>query len=79
MDPTDKDLVDWAQDTVTMQECNEFSQEWLGEQIVDTYECSEDEMLTFFDRDNDYLKGWDRDYKIQHVRRAIERMKNDSI
>ena len=79
VEPTDKDLVDWAQDTVVCNECEEFSQEWLGEQIVDTYECTEDEMLGFFDRDNDYLKDWDRDYKIQHVRKSIERMKNDGI
>ena len=72
MDPTEKDLVVWAQDTVTCQECEEFSQEWLGEQIVDTYECSEDEMLGFFDRDNNYLKGWDRDYKIKHVRKSLK-------
>lgn len=76
IEPTEKDLVDWALDTVTMQECEEFSQEWLGEQIVDHFECTEEEMLGFFDRDNDYLKDWDRDYKIQHVRKSIERMKN---
>jgi len=75
--PTEKDLVDWALDTVTMQECEEFSQEWLGEQIVDHYECTEDEMLTFFDRDNDYLKGWDRDYKIEHVRKCLKGDKNN--
>lgn len=79
IEPTEKDLVDWALDTVTMQKCEEFSQEWLGEQIVDTYERTEDEMLTLFDRDNDYLKVWDRDYKIQYVRNSIERMKNDSL
>lgn len=72
VEPTEKDLVDWAQDTVTCQECEEFSQEWLGEQIVDTYECTEDRMLRLFDRDNDYLKGWARDYKIEHVRKSLK-------
>lgn len=79
VEPTEKDLVDWAQDTVTMEECDEFSQLHLGEQISDIYTCDEDEMLTFFDRDNYYLKDWDRDYKIQHVRGAIERMKNEAV
>lgn len=65
---TDADLWDWAMDTVTMEECEEFSQEHLGEVITDSYECTEEEMLTFFDRDNDYLKDWDRDEKIDHVR-----------
>ena len=65
--PTDNQLGEWACDTVTMNECEEFSQHWLGEQISDVYECDEDEMLTFFDRDNDYLSSWTRDYKIQWV------------
>jgi len=69
---TDKDLADWAMDTVVMEECNEFSQNHLGEQIVDTYECDEDEMLTFFDRDNDYLSGWTREAKIEWVRNLIK-------
>jgi len=70
--PTDLQLADWAKDTVTMRECEEFSQEWLGEQIVDHYECTEEEMLGFFDCENDYQKGWDRDYKIQHVRNCLK-------
>ena len=71
VESTDKDLADWAMDTVTMQEVEEFSQMHLGEQICDVYECSEEEMLGFFDRDNDYLSGWERDYKIQWVRRTL--------
>ena len=71
VEPTDKELADWAMDTVTMQEVEEFSQMHLGEQICDVYECSEEEMLGFFDRDNDYLSGWKRDYKIQWVRRTL--------
>lgn len=70
--PNEKELIDWAQDTVTMEECGEFSQHWLGEQIVDADIIDEDKMLELFDRDNDYLKGWDRDYKIQHVRNCLE-------
>lgn len=74
VEATDKDLVEWALDTVTMEECEEFSQWHMGEQIVDHFECTEDEMLTFFDRDNDYLKDWDRDYKIQSVRNRLTKM-----
>ena len=69
---TDNELCEWAMDTVTMEECEEFSQHHIGEQIVDTYECTEDEMLTFFDRDNDYLKSWERDYKIEWVRKCLK-------
>jgi len=76
--PTDAELAEWAQDSVAMQECEEFSQLWLGEQISDAYECDEDEMLTFFDRDNDYLKEWSRDYKLQWVRKHLKATNDNS-
>lgn len=72
VEPTDQDLGEWAMDTVTMEECEEFSQYHMGEQISDEYECTEDEMLTFFDRDNDYLGSWERDQKIEWVRNTLK-------
>ena len=71
VEPTEKDLVEWAMDMVTCEECEEFSQHWLGETITDTYECHEDEMLTFFDHDNDYLSEWDKQKKIEWVRKTL--------
>ena len=73
VDPTDDELVEWALDTLTATECDEFSQEWLGEQIVSTSECTEDEMVIAFDRDNDYLKEWTRDAKIKWVRTSLNK------
>jgi len=70
--PDKIELIDWALDTVTMEECEGFSQHWLGEQIVDVDILDEHEILELFDKDNDYLKDWDRDYKIQHIRRSIQ-------
>lgn len=64
---------EWAGDTVTCQEVEEFSQDWLGEQIIDTRIVDEEEMLQLFDKDNDYLKGWDRDYKVQWVRKNLKK------
>ena len=52
------DMIEWANDTVTMEECEEFSQKYMGEYIVDTNLLSEEEMLELFDKDNDYLKDW---------------------
>ena len=72
VNPTGKDLTDWAMDTVSMEECEEFSQEHMGEMITDTWECSEDEMLSLFDRDNDYLSGWDTNKKIEWVRNQLK-------
>jgi len=62
------DIVEWANDTVSLEECEEFSQEHMGEYIVDTVEMNEDEMLDLFDKDNDYLSEWTKDQKIELVR-----------
>jgi hypothetical protein len=59
---------EWAMDCVTCQEVEEFSQKHIGELITDCNVLNEDEILELFDKDNDYLASWDRDYKIQHIR-----------
>lgn len=58
----------WAADCVTCHEVEEFSQEWLGEQIVDIQELDEEQILKLFDEDNEYLKGWSRDQKLEYIR-----------
>ena len=58
----------WASDTVTMEECNEFSQKYLGEQISSVNIITEDEMIAAFDKDNPYLiTEWSREEKIGFV------------
>ena len=47
---------------------------WAGDTVT-CEECTEEEMLTLFDRDNDYLSGWERDQKIKWVRDTITRTK----
>ena len=61
--------VEWAKDTVTCEECEEFSQQYMGEYIVDTDLINEEEMLVMFDQENDYLKEWPKEQKIDWVRR----------
>ena len=58
----------WALDLVTCEDIEEFSQLHIGEHIVDMVEKNEEEILELFDKDNDYLKEWDRDQKINHIR-----------
>lgn len=58
----------WALDCVVSEDVDEFSQMHLGEQIVDIYEMNEDEILDLFDRDNDYLKEWSKEQKINYIR-----------
>lgn len=45
----------------------EFSQLHLGEVLADVQEHNEEDMLTLFDMDNDYLKNWSREQKIKYM------------
>ena len=57
----------WALDCVTCEEVKEFSQLHLGEQILDMNVVNEKEVLTLFDMDNDYLKSWTKDKKLEYI------------
>ena len=65
------DSVEWANDTVSSEECDEFSQKHMGEYIVDTVEMNEGDMLDLFDKDSEYLSKWTKDQKIGLVRKSI--------
>ena len=66
------DSVEWANDTVSSEEFEEFSQKHVGEYIVDTVEMNEDDMLELFDKENDYLSEWTKDQKIKWIRAQIQ-------
>lgn len=66
--PIEGQELQWAEDTVTCEEAGEFSQKHLGEQIVDSILVSEKEMLRQFDQDNDCLRNWSTEKKIEWVR-----------
>lgn len=59
-----KGKSEWALDTVVCQEAKEFSQEHIGEQIVSHRVLTEQEALAVCDVDNDYLKSWTDEQKI---------------
>lgn len=59
--------IEWANDSVAMEEIKEFSQEHLGEQILDTFILDEERTLQLFDRDNDYLSGWTKEKKLEWI------------
>jgi hypothetical protein len=61
----------WAADAVTCNEVEEFSQQWLGEQIIDVQELNEEQILELFDKDNDYLKDWSKDKKLNHIKNWV--------
>lgn len=60
-----KGKSEYALDTVTMDEAKEFSQKHLGETIVSHRVISEKDALDLFDEDNDYLKDWNDDKKME--------------
>ena len=64
----DKLAEEWASDTVVSEECNEFSQKYLGEQISSIDIITEYEMIEAFDKDNPLLiSEWSRERKIAYV------------
>ena len=65
----------WALDTVTCEEAKEFSQESLGELIVSHRVIDEKEALEIWDNDNDYLKDWEPEHKLEYVTRWEEEQK----
>jgi len=66
IDKYGKDKAEWALDTVTMQEAKEFSQEYIGEQIVSHRVVSKEEALALCDKDNDYGSTWPEETKIKN-------------
>ena len=57
--------TEWALDAVVMEDALEFSQEFLTNTIVSHRVVTEDEAIVEFDRDNDYLKSWTREHKLE--------------
>jgi hypothetical protein len=55
-------------DLVNQGKVREFSQTHLGEVVGDVSVYAEDDMLTIFDTDNNYLSGWSKDKKISFMR-----------
>ena len=66
IDKYGKNKVDWALDTVTMNEAKEFSQEHIGEQIVSHRVVTKEEALVLCDVDNDYCSSWDEELKVKN-------------
>ena len=61
-----KGKAEWALDTVVCQEAKEFSQEYLGEQIISHRIVSQEEALELCDKDNSYCESWTDDLKIKN-------------
>ena len=58
----------WAMDSVVMEDVEEFSQEHIGEVVVDVIEEDEEQILARFDKENHYLNDWTTEHKLKHIR-----------
>jgi hypothetical protein len=58
------DHPEYALDTVTMTDAKEFSQFYLGETILSHRVVSQDEVIALCDQDNDYVKTWNDQSKL---------------
>jgi bifunctional DNA-binding transcriptional regulator/antitoxin component of YhaV-PrlF toxin-antitoxin module len=72
-----KDKSLWALDTVTMEEAKEFSQEYLGKQIVSHRVLTYDEAIALSDTDNDYTTSWDNDTKVKNFFTTLADQENE--
>jgi hypothetical protein len=59
-----------AQDTVTMNEAEEFSQMHIDELVTSAREIDDAEYLRVFDEDNDYLREWTEGQKFKYVHKV---------
>lgn len=55
---------EWAEDVVTMNQAKEFSQLSLGETIISSRVIPTQEIIPLCDEDNDYIKTWADDQKL---------------
>ncbi len=58
----------WALDSVTCEEVEEFSQQWLGEHIIDHEVVSEEQILQLFNKDNYYSVDLPDKEKLARIR-----------
>ena len=63
----DEEAKEWAMDSVTCEDAQEFSQLYIGENISSARVMTEFEVIKQFDEDNDYLKEWDREKKLSYA------------
>jgi hypothetical protein len=74
----DQMMIEWMDDTVTAEEAKEFSQKFMGEQIVSTEVMDQDKVLELFDSDNDYLAEWTTEQKLNYINNRLEAKKDGS-
>ena len=65
--PTVAEAISWTNDSVTMEEVEEFSQHWMGENIVDTFVLDEERVIQLLDRDNPHVADMTKEEKLKQI------------
>lgn len=73
--PTEQQLIEWAKDTVSSEDVEEFSQSHVAETILDTRDITKEEMLEMFAYDNYFLSSWTPKFIVDWVHKAIKKRK----
>jgi len=62
----------WAEEEVMSENVKEFSQHWLGENVIDTEIVDEEKVLKLMKKDNKYLtegeNAWTLEKQINYIR-----------
>jgi hypothetical protein len=62
----------WLEDLVVCNEVEELSQKFIGEQILESSIVSEEDILKVFDTQNHYLSKWNKEQKIEYIRKTLK-------
>lgn len=72
-DLDEKEACVWAEEEVMAENVKEFSQHWLGENVIDIDIVSEDKILQLMKKDNKYLtegeNAWSVEKQIDYARK----------
>jgi len=69
----------WADDCVTCDQIDEFSQKYIDESIIESKWMKEDDVLSMFDEDPEleYLKDWDKEQRLTYINHGLILDKDD--
>lgn len=65
---SDLQAIEFGKDFVSAEEVKDFSQDHLGETIVDAGIYDEETVLKIFNKDNAYLDDWTLEQKIEYIK-----------
>lgn len=66
------DKMSMVKQMITDGSIEEFSQEHIGEVVIDTWEESEEDILTRFDKELDYASRWSKEQKLQFIKNSVD-------